>query len=187
MGNHRLLVDVGHSWCRGDLELVPASRLVSLCAYVVNLSHTNPYHPVVLWHRCSSSSSWPLIVLGSCSSRYARYAVAVACRYVIQSLPLMLLGGVALALVGTKALQTLQSKVLHVVPFGLLTKFNIVDACVGILVSGSFILFFGTASWRCLVQPSRAVACSLLLLLRNAAVASCCCFLLSLLSYFSVS
>jgi hypothetical protein len=67
----------------------------------------------------------------------------------------MLLGGVALALVGTKALQTVQSKVFHVVPFGVLTKFNILDACVGILVSGSFMLYFGTFTRRHLLGRDR--------------------------------
>ncbi len=65
------------------------------------------------------------------------------CRYVIQSLPLMLLGGVGLALVGTRLLQLVQSRVFHVVPFGLLSKFSIQNASVGILVSGSFMLYFG--------------------------------------------
>jgi hypothetical protein len=55
----------------------------------------------------------------------------------------MLLGGVTLAFVGTRALQLIQSKVFHVLPFGLLSKFNIVDACVGILVSGAFMLYLG--------------------------------------------
>ena len=53
--------------------------------------------------------------------------------------------GVALALVGTRALQLVQSKVFHVVPFGLLSKFNIENACVGILASGSFMMYFGAS------------------------------------------
>ena len=61
----------------------------------------------------------------------------------IQALPLMLVGGVGLALVGTRLLQLVQSRVFHVVPFGLLSKFSIQDASVGILVSGSFMLYFG--------------------------------------------
>ncbi len=64
-------------------------------------------------------------------------------RYIVQSLPRVLLGGVGIALAGTRALQLVQSKVFHVIPFGLLTKFSIVDACVGILVSGLFMLYFG--------------------------------------------
>ncbi len=69
--------------------------------------------------------------------------IAFLFRYVIQSLPLLLLGGVGLALVGTRALQFIQSRVFHVVPFGILTKFSITDACMGILVSGAFLLYFG--------------------------------------------
>jgi hypothetical protein len=66
----------------------------------------------------------------------------------VQSLPLMLVGGVVLALVGTRTLQLVQSKVFHVIPFGLLTDFNILDACVGILVSGAFMLYFGGCCLR---------------------------------------
>jgi hypothetical protein len=55
----------------------------------------------------------------------------------------MLLGGVVVALVGTRTLQLLQSKVFHTIPFGALSKFSIVDACVGMLVSGAFMLYFG--------------------------------------------
>jgi hypothetical protein len=62
---------------------------------------------------------------------------------VIQSLPLILVGGVVLVLVGCRALQWLQEFVFHVVPFGKLTNFNVTDACVGILVSGLFMLYFG--------------------------------------------
>jgi hypothetical protein len=76
------------------------------------------------------------------------------CRYVIQSLPLMLVGGVAIALVGTRLLQTVQSKVFHTIPFGALSNFNIVDACVGILVSGAFMLYFG--QWASALVPLRS-------------------------------
>jgi hypothetical protein len=69
--------------------------------------------------------------------------IAFLFRYVIQSLPLLLLGGVGLALVATRALQFIQSRVFHVVPFGVLTKFSITDVCMGILVSGAFLLYFG--------------------------------------------
>ncbi len=72
-------------------------------------------------------------------------------RYIVLSLPLLLLGGVATALVGTRALQLVQSRVFHVVPFGLLSKFSILDACVGILVSGSFMLYFGASLTLCCI------------------------------------
>ncbi len=64
----------------------------------------------------------------------------------MQSLPLILLMGVGLALVGTRLLQTVQSRVFHVVPFGLMSKFSIEDTCVGMLVSGMFMLYFGTCT-----------------------------------------
>lgn len=61
----------------------------------------------------------------------------------MQCLPLMLLGGVVLALVGTRTLHLVQTKVFHVLPFGALTDFNIADTCVGTMVSGAFMLYFG--------------------------------------------
>ncbi len=75
----------------------------------------------------------------------ALQVVSLLIRYVVQSLPLLLLGGVGLALVGTRVLQLVQSKVFHVIAFGQLTKFNTGDACMGILVSGSFMLYLGAS------------------------------------------
>ncbi len=69
-------------------------------------------------------------------------------RYVVQSLPLLLLGGVGLALVGARALQQVKVKLFKLFPdtaAGQLpvTTFNVGDACMGILVSGSFMLYLG--------------------------------------------
>jgi hypothetical protein len=61
----------------------------------------------------------------------------------VQSLPLMLVAGVGLVLVAAKTLQFVQSRLLHRVSSLSLSKFNIVDVCVGILVSGSFMIYFG--------------------------------------------
>ena len=65
-------------------------------------------------------------------------------RYIIQSLPLILVGGIGIVMLATRALQLFQSRVLHVLPFGSLGNFSLVDACIGILVSGLFMLYFGT-------------------------------------------
>ncbi len=61
----------------------------------------------------------------------------------MQSLPLMLLAGVGLVLAAAKTLQFVQSRLLHRVSSLSLSKFNVVDVCVGILVSGSFMMYFG--------------------------------------------
>jgi hypothetical protein len=74
-------------------------------------------------------------------------------RNIIQSLPLMLLVGIGVVMLGTRAVQLVQSKVFHVIPFGLLTKFSIVDTCVGILVSGLFMLYLGKG---CRKRPMRS-------------------------------
>jgi hypothetical protein len=58
----------------------------------------------------------------------------------------MLLGGVVLAWAGTRALQVVQTRFFHVLPFGALTDFKIVDTCVGTMVSGSFMLYFGACT-----------------------------------------
>jgi hypothetical protein len=90
------------------------------------------------------ATNWYIAVSARKTQRHAcGVPHPLPCRYVIQALPLMLVGGVVLALMGTRLLQTVQSKVFHVIPFGLLSKFNITDACVGILVSGAFMLYFG--------------------------------------------
>lgn len=68
---------------------------------------------------------------------------ALTPRYIIQSLPLILFTCVGLALVSLKSLQLVQQRVLHVVPFGALSQFNVVDSCLGILVAGLFMLYFG--------------------------------------------
>ena len=46
-----------------------------------------------------------------------------------------MLGGVGIAMAGTRVVQLVQSRVFHTIPFGALSNFNIVDACVGITVA----------------------------------------------------
>ncbi len=70
---------------------------------------------------------------------------------------MLLFFGVALVLGATRLLQFVQSNVFHTVPFGALSKFSISDACVGVLVSGWFIMYFGTSagfSWFALDTKS---------------------------------
>lgn len=67
----------------------------------------------------------------------------VVCRMVIEGLPVLLIAVVVLVLLVTRSVQQFQSRVLHVLPFGALSNFSLGDACVGILVSGLFMLYFG--------------------------------------------
>ena len=64
--------------------------------------------------------------------------------YIIQSLPLVLFGAVAFVVVCTKVLQWVQSSVCHVLPFGALSAVTLVDVCIGMLISGIFMMYFGT-------------------------------------------
>ena len=61
----------------------------------------------------------------------------------MQSLPLILMGGIAVVMAATRVLQLVQTHVLHVLPFGALSQFSLGDVCEGILVSGSFMMYFG--------------------------------------------
>ena len=67
----------------------------------------------------------------------------VSCRYIIQSLPLLLVCGILAVMTGTRLLQLVQSRVFHVLPFGSLNTLTLTDICVGILVSGLFMMYFG--------------------------------------------
>ncbi len=64
----------------------------------------------------------------------------------MQSLPLMLVGGIGIVMIATRGLQLVQAHVLHVLPFGSLGQFSIRDVCTGILVSGLFMMYFGAQS-----------------------------------------
>jgi hypothetical protein len=55
-------------------------------------------------------------------------------RYIVQSLPLILVGGILVVMAATKALQVFQSRVLHVLPFGSLAAYSLSDVCMGIFV-----------------------------------------------------
>ncbi len=66
-------------------------------------------------------------------------------RYIVQALPLFLIGGILFVMLVTRALQLVQSKVFHVLPFGALSNLSLVDVCMGIFVSGVFMLYFGAS------------------------------------------
>jgi hypothetical protein len=62
----------------------------------------------------------------------------------VQSLPLILVGGITIVMAATRVVQLVQRHVLHVFPFGSLGQFSLPDVCIGILVSGLFMMYFGT-------------------------------------------
>ena len=63
--------------------------------------------------------------------------------YVVQLLPIILLGGIVVVMAATRALQLVQQHVFHVLPFGALSKHSLTDVCIGIFISGLFMLYFG--------------------------------------------
>ncbi len=79
----------------------------------------------------------------------------------MQSLPLMLMGGIAIVMTATRVLQLVQTHVLHVLPFGSLGHFSIRDVCAGVFVSGLFMMYFGAhvLSFSC-TSGARALTCA---------------------------
>ena len=63
---------------------------------------------------------------------------------VTQALPLLLVCAVAIVLVLTRLLQWIQRTVFRVLPFGAAGDVNLTDVCIGILISGSYYLYFRT-------------------------------------------
>ena len=63
--------------------------------------------------------------------------------YIVQSLPVILFGSVGVVILGTRALQWVQRTLLGRLPFGALSALNLIDVCIGIIVSGMFMLYFG--------------------------------------------
>ena len=64
-------------------------------------------------------------------------------RYIVQSLPALLVGIATVVLFATKTVQLFQVHVLHKLPWGSLARFSVTDTCVGIVVMGLFVLYFG--------------------------------------------
>ncbi len=65
-------------------------------------------------------------------------------------LPLTLASGIGVVMALTRALQWMQFRVLHKLPFGSLSQFNLKDVCLGILTSGLVMMYFGA---QCLSHP----------------------------------
>ncbi len=66
----------------------------------------------------------------------------------MQSLPIILVSAVLLVMGATRVVQAVQSHVLHVLPVGALSTTSLSDTCVGILISGVFMMYFGGCSLR---------------------------------------
>jgi hypothetical protein len=88
----------------------------------------------------------------------------------------------------TRALQLVQSKVFHVLPFGALSNVSLLDICVGIFVSGVFMLYFGACHLLDAVPWLRVSLCALVVCHSLDTVVStspslllcCCCLALTI-------
>ena len=65
---------------------------------------------------------------------------------VTQALPLILMSAVVIVFILTRVLQFVQRKVFKVVPFGAAGDLNLVDVCIGVLITGSYYLYFCTSA-----------------------------------------
>jgi hypothetical protein len=83
-----------------------------------------------------SGNGWLVAVLRVCLRPWP-------CRLLVQALPAILAGGIIVVMTATRAMQLVQTHVLHVLPFGSLGQFSVLDVCTGILVSGLFMMYFG--------------------------------------------
>jgi hypothetical protein len=77
------------------------------------------------------------------STSWCRAACLVHHRLIVQVLPLLLVGGVAVIVAATRVVQLLQTQILRTLPFGSLAQFSLWDVCVGVVVSGLFMMYFG--------------------------------------------
>ena len=85
--------------------------------------------------------------------------VVIAVNYVEKwfataSLPLLLVAAVGIVLIATRMLQFVQRTVFKVVPFGAAGEMNLIDVCLGNLITGSYYLYFRTCF------PDDAIICS---------------------------
>jgi hypothetical protein len=81
----------------------------------------------------------------------------------VQALPALLVGGILFVMGATRLLQFVQSRVFHVLPFGALGSLTLSDVCVGILISGLFMMYFGE---RCSVLCCDVLCCHAALTVR---------------------
>jgi hypothetical protein len=70
-------------------------------------------------------------------------AVPLPLRYIVQALPVLLVSGILVVMSLTRCIQIVQQRVFRVLPFGALGSMTLSDICVGILISGLFMLYFG--------------------------------------------
>ncbi len=72
--------------------------------------------------------------------------------YIMEALPVILAGSIAVVVVLTRSVQLLQRAVFRVLPFGALAALSLVDVCVGIFITGLYYLYFRTSRvrrWLC--------------------------------------
>jgi hypothetical protein len=78
-------------------------------------------------------------------ARLSSFSVSYEPKWLVtQCLPIILVLAVGVVLASTRLLQLLQRKVFKVVPFGAAGELNLVDVCIGILITGSYYLYFRT-------------------------------------------
>jgi hypothetical protein len=80
-------------------------------------------------------------------------------RLIVQSLPLVLMGGIVVVMLATRLVQLVQTHLMRMLPFGALSNFSLVDVCVGVLVSGLFMMYLGEPSRFVLHIVARLGAC----------------------------
>ena len=66
--------------------------------------------------------------------------------YIVEALPLILLAGICVVLAGTRVLQWAQVRLLGTLPFGALSTVSLVDVCIGVFISGLFMMYYGEGS-----------------------------------------
>ena len=82
---------------------------------------------------------------------------------VTQGLPVILGVVVAVVLLLTRLVQFLQRVVFKVVPFGAVGDVNLIDVCIGVLITGSYYLYFRTWTVSACVAPAAPAAPAVLL------------------------
>ncbi len=85
--------------------------------------------------------------------------------YAVQCLPLLMIVGIVVVLGVTRALQCIQRRVFHVLPFGAMSNMSLEDICIGMGFTGLFMMYFGTrrclAACRCCCASSSCCCCEL--------------------------
>jgi hypothetical protein len=91
-------------------------------------------------------------------------AVPLPLRYIVQALPVLLVSGILVVMSLTRCIQIVQQRVFHVLPFGALGSMTLSDICVGILISGLFMLYFGehitVCCFVCCTHATESVRCA---------------------------